>query len=111
MAQSLAQEGELIESLQTVDKDFICFCAKCQEFARRTDFQVRNLVRVRDLSDRLCFIAIPEEDWAARAASYQLKFVVLPLTHRCVEAVLSLTHLHALLLLQVISGQGAVSAT
>jgi len=99
VTQSLAKEGELVKSLQTVDEDFICFCAKCHEFAWRTDLEVGDLVGVRDLGDWLRFITIPEADWAAWASRYQLKLVVFPLAHRCVEAVLGLPHLNTFLLL------------
>ena len=99
VAQSLSKEGELVQSLQLVDKDFVCFCAKGHEFAWWANLQVGDLVRVGDLGDRLSLVTIPEEDRAARSSRYQLKLVVLSLAHSCVESVLSLTHLHTLLLL------------
>ena len=99
MPQAFAQERELIQPLYLIDKDFICFCAKCHEFARGTDLQVGDLVGVGDLSDRLGLVAVPEEDGAARARRHKFKLVVAPLAHRCVEAILRLPHLNALLLL------------
>ena len=105
MPQALAQEGELIQSLYLIDKDFICFCAKGHEFARGADLEIGDFVGVGDLGDWLGLVAVPEEDGAARARRHQLKLVVAPLAHRRVEAVLRLAHLDALLLLQVVRGE------
>ena len=110
MAQSFAQEGELVQSLKLVDEDFICFSAEGHEFARRANLQVRDLVGVGDLGNWLGLVAVPEEDWAAGARCHQLELVVTPLTHCRVEAILCLAHLYALLLLQVVGGQRAVRA-
>ena len=110
MPQALAQEGELIQPLYLIDKDFISFRAKCHEFARGADLQVGDLVGVRDLGDWLGLAAVQEEDRAARARRHKFKLVVAPLAHRRVEAILSLAHLNALLLLQVVRGERAVRA-
>ena len=110
MAQSFAQEGELVQSLKLVDEDFICFSAEGHEFARRANLQVCDLVGVGDLGNWLGLIAVPEEDWAAGARCHQLELVVTPLTHCSVEAILCLAHLYALLLLQVVGSQRAVCA-
>ena len=67
MPQALAQEGELIQSLYLIDKDFICFCAKGHEFARGADLEIGDFVGVGDLGDWLGLVAVPEEDGAARA--------------------------------------------
>ena len=110
VAQSFAQEGELVQSLDRVDEDFICFSTECHEFARWANLQVCNLVGIRDLGDWLGLVTVPEEDWAARARSHQLKLIVTPLAHRRMEAILRLAHLYPLLLLQVVRGQRAVRA-
>ena len=72
MSQALAQEGELVESLQPIDKDFISLCAEGHPLAAGADLQILDLVRVGDLSHRLRLIAVPEEDWAARASCHEL---------------------------------------
>ena len=110
MAQSFAQEGELVQTLKLVDEDFICFSAKGHEFARWANLEVCNLVGVGDLGNWLSLVAVPEEDWAAGARCHQLELVVAPLAHCRVEAILCLAHLCTLLLLQVVGGQRAVRA-
>ena len=108
MAETFAQESELIEPSQTVDEDFICFSAKGHEAAAWANLQVVDFVRVRDLCDRLSLITVPEEDWTATACGHELELVVCSLAHRSVEAVLSLAHLHAFLLLKIVGGEGAI---
>ena len=87
VAESLTQEAELVESLQAVDKDFVGLGAEGHPLAAGADLEVHDFVRVRDLSDGLGLITVPEEDWATGAGRHKLKLIVAPLAHRCVEAV------------------------
>ena len=65
VAKTLAEEGELVETLDGVDEDFIGLSSEGHEPAGGADFEVSDLVGIRDLSDGLCLVAVPEEDWAA----------------------------------------------
>jgi hypothetical protein len=110
VAEALAQEGELVQSLQTVDIDFICFCAERHEFSGWANLEVCHFVRIWDLGYWLRLIAVPEKDGAARATSHEFQLVVPSLAHSCVEAVRRLAHLSTLLLLEVVSANGTVGA-
>ena len=110
MAQALAQEGELVKSLEAVDEKFVRLRAEGHPFAAWANLQVHHFVWVWNLGNWLRLVAIPEEDWTAGAGRHELKLVVTPLAHRRVEAVARLAHLQTLLLLQVVGAQAAISA-
>lgn len=93
MAKSLAQECELVELLERVDEDLICFCAEGHESATWANLQVHDLVWVGDLGYRLCLVTVPEEDRTSGASRDKFKFIVASLAHGCMETVLGLTHL------------------
>ena len=93
MAKSLAQECELVELIERVDEDLICFCTEGHESASWANLQVHDLVWVGDLGYRLCLVTIPEEDRTSGASCYEFKFIVVSLAHGCMETVLGLTHL------------------
>lgn len=110
MTQAFSEESELVEPLDAVNENLIGFGAKGHPLAARADFEVSHFVGVGDLGDGLSLIAVPKEDGAARASGHEFKLVIPALTHSCVETVCSLPHLNALLLLQVVSAEGAISA-
>ena len=110
MAQALAHECELVESLEAVDEHFVGLSAERHVLSAWADLQVHHLVGVGDLCHWLGFVAIPEEDWRAGASGDEFKLVVTALAHSHVVTVLSLAHLNALLLLQVVGAQRTVSA-
>ena len=91
MAETFAQECELAQALHLVNEDFVGLRAEGQEPAARTHLQIVHFVRVRDLRYRLLLVTVPEVNRSAAPGCDQLKLVVFPLTHGCMEAVLSLT--------------------
>ena len=93
MAKSLAQESELVEPLDRVDEDLVCFGAEGHVSAAWANLQVHDLVWVGDLGYGLCLVTVPEEDGTSGAGRDKLKFVVASLAHGCMETVLGLTHL------------------
>ena len=93
MAKSLAQESELVEALDRVDEDLICFGAEGHESAAWADLQVHHLVGVGDLGYGLRLVTVPEEDRTSGASCYEFKFIVMSLAHGCMETVLGLAHL------------------
>lgn len=110
MTESLTQESELIKTGETVNEDLICFRTESHESAAGADLQVCDLVGIRDLCHWLSFVTIPEEDGAAATGGNKLELVIFSLTHGGMESVLSLARLNAFLLLEIIGGQGAISA-
>ena len=109
VAEALAKEGELVEAIEAVDENLICFSAEGHELAARANLKVHHFVGVGDLGHGLGLVAVPEQDWASRTSCHQLELVVPSLTHGCVEAVSGLAHLHALFLLEVVGANRAVS--
>ena len=81
MAKSLAQECELVELIERVDEDLICFCTEGHESASWANLQVHDLVWVGDLGYRLCLVTIPEEDRTSRASRDKFELMVASLAH------------------------------
>lgn len=63
MAKSFSEEYELLGSGQSVGKHFVCFSTKGKVAATWADLDVHDLIGVRNLSNGVLFVTIPEENW------------------------------------------------
>jgi hypothetical protein len=90
VAKTLGQEGELVESRDGVNEDFVCLCAIDEEAARGANMNGQDLVGINDFSYWVGSVAVPEIDWCALPASHQFEFVVSALSHAEKSAILCL---------------------
>jgi len=110
VAQALAHECELVESLEAVDEHFVGLSTERHILSAWADLQVHDLVGIGDLCYWLRLVTIPEEDWRARAGCDEFELVVTALAHSHVVTVLRLAHLNTLLLLKIVGAKRTVSA-